>query len=74
VDTGPAHAAAALNCPLVVLFGKANPRRFRPVSLASPVQVIQGFADHGGDADIAYITVQQVFNAWLTASQGSALQ
>jgi heptosyltransferase-2/heptosyltransferase-3 len=73
VDTGPAHAAAALNCPLVVLFGKANPRRFRPLSLSSPVEVIQGFADHGGDAGIGYISVQQVFDAWLSC-RGSAPQ
>ncbi len=44
VDTGPAHAAAALNCPLVVLFGKASPLRFRPVSRSTPIQVVQGFA------------------------------
>lgn len=32
LDTGPAHAAAALGCPLVVLFGMADPRRNRPVA------------------------------------------
>jgi ADP-heptose:LPS heptosyltransferase len=65
VDTGPAHAAAALNCPLVVLFGKASPGRFRPVSLDSPVQVIQGFADTSASAPgIGYITVQQAFAGW----------
>lgn len=30
IDTGPAHAAAALGCPLVVLFGCADPRRNLP--------------------------------------------
>jgi len=73
VDTGPAHIAAALNCPLVVLFGKADPGRFRPVSLASPVRVIQGFAAHGGDADIGHITAQQVFAEW-QACHASATQ
>ena len=70
VDTGPAHAAAALDCPLVVLFGKASPSRFRPVSRTSPVQVIQGFAEHATDAspDISYITVQQAFAGWCDAS------
>jgi len=68
VDTGPAHAAAALNCPLVVLFGKASPQRFRPVSHASPVQVIQGFASAPDSAaDIGQITVQQVFAEWCNA-------
>ncbi len=31
VDTGPAHIAAAFGCPLVVLFGKSDPRQFRPI-------------------------------------------
>ncbi len=66
VDTGPAHAAAALDCPLTVLFGKASPARFRPVSSASRVRVLQGFADDGNalQADIGYITPQQVLDAW----------
>jgi heptosyltransferase-2/heptosyltransferase-3 len=64
VDTGPAHVAAALNCPLVVLFGKASPQRFRPVSLASPVRVIQGVATSGQDPDIGHIGVQQVLDGW----------
>ena len=66
VDTGPAHAAAALNCPLTVLFGRANPARFRPRSAASPVRVLQGFADgdESRQADIARITPQQVVDAW----------
>jgi heptosyltransferase-2/heptosyltransferase-3 len=69
VDTGPAHAAAALNCPLVVLFGKASPARFRPVSSHSPVQVVQGYAaaNLDSDPDIGNITVQQVFEQWMAA-------
>ena len=69
VDTGPAHIAAALNCPLVVLFGKANPGRFRPVAANSPVQVLQGFADpaHSTEPDIGHITVEQVMTAWQEA-------
>lgn len=34
VDTGPAHLAAAFGCPLVVLFGKTDPRQFRPLGVA----------------------------------------
>ena len=66
VDTGPAHAAAALNCPLVVLFGKASPTRFRPVSANSPVEVLVGRAsdEPGSDPDIGRITPQQVLSAW----------
>ena len=33
LDTGPAHIAAAVACPLVVLFGSEHPRRTRPVPL-----------------------------------------
>lgn len=66
VDTGPAHAAAALNCPLVVLFGKADPARFRPVSSESPVSVIVG--DPAGndrvETDIGLIEPGQVVDAW----------
>jgi ADP-heptose:LPS heptosyltransferase len=70
VDTGPAHAAAALNCPLVVLFGKASPSRFRPISSRSPVRVLQGYAEAIPDAepDIGYITAQQVFQQWISAT------
>lgn len=66
VDTGPAHAAAALDCPLTVLFGQASPARFRPLSTGSPVHVLQGFPDGGGEGgpDIGYITPQQVLEAW----------
>ncbi len=64
VDTGPAHAAAALNCPLTVLFGKASPARFRPLSSASPVHVLQGCASPNDEPDIALITPQQVVEAW----------
>jgi heptosyltransferase-3 len=42
VDTGPAHAAAALACPLVVLFGKTDPRANRPVARRTPVAVVTG--------------------------------
>jgi ADP-heptose:LPS heptosyltransferase len=39
VDTGPAHIAAAVGCPLVVLFGQSDPRQFRPLGV-SEVRVI----------------------------------
>jgi heptosyltransferase-2/heptosyltransferase-3 len=66
VDTGPAHAAAALNCPLVVLFGKASPARFRPVSSGSPVRVIVGESEDQLDPgpDIRHIRPDQVLAQW----------
>ncbi|MDX1582439.1 MAG: glycosyltransferase family 9 protein [Thermoanaerobaculia bacterium] len=30
VDTGPAHIAGAVGCPVVVLFGETSPRSYRP--------------------------------------------
>ncbi|MBI3292811.1 MAG: glycosyltransferase family 9 protein [Elusimicrobia bacterium] len=39
-DSGPAHLAAALGIPSVVLFGPSDPHRFAPRS-RSPVKVIQ---------------------------------
>jgi hypothetical protein len=62
-----------LNCPLVVLFGKADPGRFRPVSLSSPVRVIQGFAESGGEANIDPINAPQVFAEWQACQQQVSL-
>ena len=42
VDTGPSHAAGALNCPIVVLFGETDPRDISPVSRFSPVMIVTG--------------------------------
>lgn len=42
VDTGPAHMAAAVDCPVLVLFGETNPARDRPRSTESIVQCISG--------------------------------
>ncbi|MCD4654840.1 glycosyltransferase family 9 protein [bacterium] len=74
LDTGPAHAAAALNCPLVVLFGKMDPRVIRPISLNSPVEVIFGPPDAPLEDDLPgwqkhhsmdEISVQNVVDAWI---------
>lgn len=40
VDTGPSHLAAALGCPLTVLFGPADPREMAPRGPA-PVEVLR---------------------------------
>ncbi len=42
VDTGPAHVAAAVGCPLIVLFGGTYPGRMAPVSCGSPVLIVTG--------------------------------
>lgn len=42
VDTGPAHSAAALACPLVVLFGLDMTSLYSPRSATGPVEVLIG--------------------------------
>lgn len=43
VDTGPSHLAAALGCPLAVLFGPADPAEMAPRG-PSPVEVLRSGA------------------------------
>ena len=42
VDTGPAHAAAALGCPTVSLFGTANAILFRPGGATTAAVALTG--------------------------------
>lgn len=42
VDTGPAHVAAALDCPLVVLFGSQSPRQWCPRSPSGSAVIALG--------------------------------
>ncbi|MDP0498660.1 MAG: glycosyltransferase family 9 protein [Verrucomicrobiota bacterium JB022] len=39
VSAGPAHAAAAVNCPLVAIFGRTDPHRERPLARQAPVLI-----------------------------------
>jgi heptosyltransferase II len=41
VDTGPAHMAAAVGVPLIVLWGPAIYEQVRPISPASPVRILR---------------------------------
>jgi heptosyltransferase-2/heptosyltransferase-3 len=64
VDSGPAHAAAALSVPLVVLYGAESPRYWLPRSPSgSPVMAVGG-PPESRRAD--QISVDAVFNAWRT--------
>lgn len=74
VDTGPAHIAAAMGCPLVVMFGSVPPSHWAPRG-ASPdaVRVLGGLPlRHRVDA----ITPDEVIEAWhsLPARHSSAVQ
>jgi ADP-heptose:LPS heptosyltransferase len=63
VDSGPAHAAAAVGCPQVVLFGKALPSLYRPWGTAgADVQVLCGQVD--GEPSMLGIEARSVIGAW----------
>ena len=62
VDTGPAHAAAALGCPTVALFGVSDPVLYRPGGIDTPAVSLTGIVQ--GKADILGIEPRQVLGAW----------
>jgi heptosyltransferase-2/heptosyltransferase-3 len=63
VDSGPAHAAAAVGCPQVVLFGKALPSLYRPWGTAgADVQLLTGSID--GEPSMLGIEAGSVMAAW----------
>jgi ADP-heptose:LPS heptosyltransferase len=63
VDSGPAHAAAAVGCPLVVLFGKALPSLYRPWGTAgADVRMLCG--EVAGQPDMLGIAARSVIAAW----------
>jgi ADP-heptose:LPS heptosyltransferase len=63
VDSGPAHAAAAVGCPLVVLFGRALPSLYRPWGTAgADVKVLCG--EIAGQPDMLGIEPSSVIDAW----------
>jgi ADP-heptose:LPS heptosyltransferase len=63
VDSGPAHAAAAVGCPLVVLFGKASTTLYRPRGIAEPdVKLLTGQIE--GQPDMMGIATRSVLDAW----------
>ena len=68
VDTGPAHAAAALGCPTVALFGHIDPWLYRPGGATTPAVTLTGTVD--GRPDILGIAPDRVIAAWreLTAN------
>ncbi|GLQ48245.1 hypothetical protein GCM10007862_32960 [Dyella lipolytica] len=61
VDTGPAHMAAAMGCPLVVLFGSVSPCHWTPRGRAPDVvRVLGGQPFNRVDA----IAPDEVIDAW----------
>ena len=70
VDTGPAHAAAALSVPLVVLYGAEQPRQWLPRSPHGTPVIAVGGPPVSTRADA--ITVDAVFAAWRALGAGAA--
>jgi heptosyltransferase-2/heptosyltransferase-3 len=63
VDSGPAHAAAAVGCPQVVLFGRASPALYKPRGTSgADVKLLTGV--QGGEPSMLGITASQVFEAF----------
>ena len=62
VDTGPAHAAAALGCPTVALFGSSDPQLYRPGGVITPAIALTGEID--GQRSIMGIDPAAVISAW----------
>jgi heptosyltransferase-2/heptosyltransferase-3 len=62
VDSGPAHVAAAVDCPVVALFGRAGPVYYAPRGAAAAVRCLTGEFD--GQRSILGIEPEQVLQAW----------
>ena len=69
VDTGPAHAAAALGCPTVALFGESDPVLYRPGGATTPAVALTGRV--GTTPRILGISARMVVNAWLRLRSAS---
>jgi heptosyltransferase-2/heptosyltransferase-3 len=71
VDTGPAHIAAAMGCPLVVMFGSVSPAYWTPRSrVPDMVHVLGGPPFNRVDA----IAPDEVIDAWRSLPARAALQ
>lgn len=76
VDTGPAHVAAAVGCPLLVFFGPTDPAVFAPRG-SGPIEILVGSApcqfchdtpQYGVCRDnvcLNELTDEQLWEAWL---------
>lgn len=62
VDTGPAHLAAAMGCPLVVMFGGGSPSHWRPRS--SDPEAVHVLGGPPTSTRVDAITPEQVIEAW----------
>jgi len=63
VDTGPAHGAAAMGCPLVVMFARIDPLLYAPTPTTAPVRLVSPDPVLG-DASMSAIPPETVITAW----------
>ncbi|MEO6994740.1 MAG: glycosyltransferase family 9 protein [Lacunisphaera sp.] len=63
VDTGPAHCAAAMGCPLVVMFARIDPALYAPTPTSAPVRLVVP-PGNSSDAPMIAITPETVTAAW----------
>jgi ADP-heptose:LPS heptosyltransferase len=67
VDTGPAHAAAALGLPLVVLFGAEPQSVWLPRS--SSGSAVRGIGGPPVSNRVDQISVDEAFSAWCSLTR-----
>jgi heptosyltransferase-2/heptosyltransferase-3 len=72
VDSGPAHAAAALSLPVLILFGEYPQKRWLP--RAHPCAAVVGVGGPPASTRVEQISVDTAFAAWcsLRAQAASA--
>jgi heptosyltransferase III len=63
IDTGPAHVAAAMDCPAVVLFGKYGWQRWAPRAPTSTV-IALGRPETRETGSVEEISASEVLAAW----------
>jgi ADP-heptose:LPS heptosyltransferase len=66
IDSGPAHAAAALSVPLVVLYGAESPLYWLPRSPSGSAVV--GVGGPPASHRVDQLSVEAVFNAWCSVA------
>lgn len=63
VDTGPAHSAAAMGCPLVVMFARIDPALYAPTPTSATVRLVVP-AGNNPSAPMTAIAPEAVVTAW----------
>jgi heptosyltransferase-2/heptosyltransferase-3 len=71
VDTGPAHIAAALGCPMIELFGPCTPESHAPLNLGQKIEMLVKFNNESEKANylssIGLITPAEVIEKFESA-------